>query len=342
MVTEAKIDSALKKLADVFLNELRVVGRSPHLGGWGQFIGQSNRSQVGLYGTSAGLISVSLAYGPDRIPRAAADYLAWLWNERDVPGSAGARNFALTARRAFFLMALRLCKHPNLEAVASDADRELRQRILPDGLFVGWQIDASTRGATGNDTATCLGILAYALTGSRTDIPPEIQRAATVLQARLDGAPSSNTGLRKFSLCALSLALDHTSLRPRIRQLISRSKLTPDTRGQDTLDFWDYDYKAAEGFVSRRDYFHVPADAIDILLACGLYVDKDQQHSALKLADEAANSFIESGLFFGGRDKATSLSQAWIALALKHSKLLLEAEANRKSDILSRFCSLWT
>src|ERR1700733_8068883 len=145
MLTEAKIDSALKRLADIFLNEMRLVGGLPQLGGWGQFIGQPNRSQVGLYGTWAGLISVSIASGPDRVPQIVADYLASLWNERDVPGSVGARNFSLTARRAFFLMALRQCKHKNLEAIASDADRELRERILPDGLFVGWQIDASAR-----------------------------------------------------------------------------------------------------------------------------------------------------------------------------------------------------
>jgi hypothetical protein len=328
MLTDAKIDSSLKKLADSFLKELRHVdGR---FAGWGQFIGEANRNQVGLYGTSAGLISISLGYGAARVPTPVVDYLASVWNDRNVPGTGGARNFALTARRAFFLMALRQCDHPTLRPIASEADRELRERILPDGLLVGWQIDSSKRAATGDETATYVAILAYALTGDKAKIPPEIQRAASVLQGRLEGAPSSNSGLRKFALCSLCLALDPASLRPKIKQWISRSKITQETRGQDTLDFWDYDFQAGDALVPRRDWLHVPADAVDILLASGLLGDKRQRLSALNLADEAASSFIGSGLYFGGREKATSLSQAWIALALKHSKRIIAAEASRK------------
>jgi len=330
MLTDAKIDSALKKLADSFLKEQRAIEGQSDFKGWGQFIGQANRNQVGLYGTSAGSICVSLAYGHSRIPVPVVDYLTSIWNQRNVPGTKGARDFALTTRRAFFLMALRQSKHPKLQAIASEADRELRERILPDGLLVGWQIDKSTKAATGSDTATCVAILAYALTGKKSDIPPEIQRAASVLQERLEGAPSSNSGLMKFSLCSLGLALDRTKLRPRIKQWIARSKITNDTRGQDTLDFWDYDYQVGEGLASRRDYLHVPADAVDILLASGLCSGKEQLLSALDLAEEAADSFIDSGLYYGGREKATSLSQAWIAFALERSKVLIAANAERK------------
>ncbi|MHC2624994.1 hypothetical protein ACVIW2_007026 [Bradyrhizobium huanghuaihaiense] len=330
MLTDAKIDSALKKLADSFLNEQRAVDGRSDFKGWGQFIGQANRNQVGLYGTCAGVICISLAYGHPRIPTQVADYLASLWNDRNVPGTRGARDFALTARRAFFLMAVRQSKHPQLQALAPEADRELRERILSDGLLVSWQIDKSTKAATGNETATCVAILAYALTGNKGDIPPEMQRAAAILQERLEGAPSSNSGLRKFSLCSLCLALDGLNLRPRIKQWIARSKITPDTRGQDTLDFWDYDFRVGEGLVSRRDYLHVPADAVDILLASGLSGDKGQHHAAVNLADEAADSLIDSGFYFGGRERATSLSQAWIALALEHSRALIAAKTDSK------------
>ncbi|AWL99261.1 hypothetical protein [Bradyrhizobium amphicarpaeae] len=330
MLTDAKIDSALKKLADSFLNEQRAVEGGSDFKGWGQFIGQKNRNQVGLYGTCAGVICISLAYGYPRIPAPVIDYLVSLWNDRNVPGTRGGRDFALTARRAFFLMAVRQSKHPKLQAIAPEADRELRERILSDGLLVGWQIDKSTRAATGNETATCVAILAYVLTGKKSDIPPEMLRAATALQERLEGAPSSNSGLRKFSLCALCLALDQGNLRPRIKQWIVRSKITQETRGQDTLDFWDYDYRVGEGLISRRDYLHVPADSVDILLASGLTGDKGQHLEAVKLADEAADSFIDSGVYFGGRERATSLSQAWVALALEHSKNLLAARSDRK------------
>lgn len=339
MLTAAKISSAQIRLADYFLNDLRQIegdNDCPNKAGWGQFVGQGNRSQVGLYGASAGIINISLAYPVDRIPDEVADYLTCLWSTRNSPGSAGARNFALTARRAFFLMALRLSGHEKLRALVSDADRELRERIQSDGLFAGWQIDKSNRGATGNETATSVAILAYALTGRREDIPPEIERAARALQARLDGAPSTNSGLRKFSLCSISLALSDRSLSANTRSLISQSRITPDTRGQDTIDFWDYDFKAESGSLSRRDYFHVPADAVDIMLACGHSADRFQCDAAVALADEAATHIIESGLYFGGREKATSKSQAWISLALHQSRGLL-LPTKTQGGIFNRF-----
>jgi len=235
-------------------------------------------------------------------------------------------------------MALRLTDHEQLRSITSDADRELRERIQTDGLFSGWQIDKANRGATGNETATSVAILAYALTGPREDIPPEIERAARALQSRLDGAPSTNTGLRKFALCSISLALAERSLSENTKLLISQSRITHDTRGQDTIDFWDYDFKAENGSSSRRDYFHVPADAVDIMLACGYSADRGQREAAVTLADETATHVIDSGLYFGGREKATSKSQAWIGLALQQSRALIEVPTKR-DGLLQRIVS---
>src|SRR5207249_9610073 len=106
MLDHAQADAALRTLADGFLRDLRPVNGSGEQG-WGQFVGQPDGRQVGLYGSSAGLIKVSTAYTHVRVPQAVVNYLARLWGERNTPGTSGARYFSLTARRAFFLMALR-------------------------------------------------------------------------------------------------------------------------------------------------------------------------------------------------------------------------------------------
>jgi hypothetical protein len=63
---EARTNSALKKLADSFLNDLRPINSTAHAG-WGQFVGQKAGTQVGLYGTCAGVVTVALAYGDNRV-----------------------------------------------------------------------------------------------------------------------------------------------------------------------------------------------------------------------------------------------------------------------------------
>jgi hypothetical protein len=330
MLTKARIDSALRKLADSFLGDVRAVDSDKS--GWGQFVGQPSGKQVGLYGTSAGLICVSLAYGPDHIPEACIRYLDALWQSRDLPGE-GSRNFALTARRAFFLMALRQSQHPRLLDLIPEADKELRSRLLPDGLFVSWQIDANSRAATGNETATSFAILSYALSAADSAIPPEIERAAQSLQTRVEGALPPNLGLRKFILSSISLGVRADGLKSAIKKQIAKSKITPESRDQDAIYFWDYSYKGAAGPLSRRDYLHAPSAAIDILLACGHGVSRNQRRLALKLAEEATDSIIDSGLYFGGREPATSKTQAWIASALQESKKLIDEEENPQSTM---------
>src|ERR1043166_7504163 len=98
MLSDPQISSILNKLADSFLREQRSMG--PNLCGWGQFVGQTTSTQVGLYGTCAGVISVSAAYGHTRIRDCVVSYLAELWQQRNAAGTQGAEYFALTARCA--------------------------------------------------------------------------------------------------------------------------------------------------------------------------------------------------------------------------------------------------
>ena len=327
---EARTNSALKKLADSFLNDLRPVGSTQAHAGWGQFVSQKTGTQVGLYGTCAGVITIVLAYGDSRVPNQAVDYLVRLWEQRDSVATEGPRYFALTTRLAFFLLALRLAAVPAFTRILPEVDAALRGRLVQDGMMRSWEIDAARRAATGDEFSTAMGILAHSLTTpTKTEIAPEVQRAADALQKRLEGSASVNVGVRKFCLAAVTTALEDKAVTRTIRRMVRSNVSREHNRDQDSLYFWDYLYRGPEGDTSRRDYFHVPSIALDLLLAFGSVAAESQRVSARQLAETEIDAILTSGLYHAGRELATSNNQAWIALALSKAKSIGQRETRR-------------
>jgi hypothetical protein len=325
MLTDAQISSILNKLADTFLRDQRATGPAPC--GWGQFVGQTTSTQIGLYGTCAGIITVSAAYGHTRVPDCVVPYLTELWQQRSAAGTQGARYFALTARCAFLFMALRQSRHPALARIMAELDRELRNRILNDGLFVGWRVDANNQSVTGDEYSSALAVLAYGITAlDSNDIPPEIRRAAETLQVRVEGSPPRNVGVQKFYLAAITIALDRNRISRKTLRLVRINKAGERSRDQDSLYFWDYSYLGPTGLTSRRDYFFVPSVVVDILLASTSVAGRFQKLAALDVAGADATPIISSGLYFGGRELAASNNQAWMSLALLRTRFLISVD----------------
>jgi hypothetical protein len=339
MMDQAQTNRALEKLADSFLQDTRTVSESQS--GWGQFVGQTGGTQVGLYGTCAGTVVVATAYGHTRVPQPAVAYLIQLWNDRNVAGTNGARYFALTTRLAFCFMALRHSAHPSLASTTMEIDHELRGRILNDGLLVSWQIDSETKSATGDEFSTAIAILAYGLTAkNRNGVPAQIHGSAESLQSRIEGSAPLNLGVRKFYLTAVATVLDRKHLSRSIKRLVRLSKVHQHSRDQDSLYFWDYSYLGPEGKISRRDYFHVPSDAVDILLACTSVAGLFQKLAALDLVAEDTKSILDTGLYFAGRELAGSNNQAWISLALLKARSLATADTPVNRRILKYFSGI--
>jgi len=335
MFDEAQKNRAVERLADSFLQDIRTLSTGGHAG-WGQFVSQPQGFQVGLYGTCSGIITVSAAYGHDRIPPKAVSYLSDLWQERSNTGTSGARNFALTARRAFFLLAIRYSGHPAFAQLMVDAERELKDRMLSDGLFVSWQVDHQ-RPTTGDEFSTALAILAYSLTArEQRYIPQHIRYAAESLQKRMEGATPPNVGVKKLYLAAVTTTLEPKYISRHTRRLVQLSRPDERNRDQDSSYFWDYWYPKSDRLVSRRDYFHVPSDAVDILLASGSVSRQLQKLAAIDLATEDVTTAINRGLYYYGRELAASNNQAWMVIALSRARLLSEADT-RFNRFFSRY-----
>ena len=85
---------------------------------------------------------------------------------------------------------------------------------------------------------------------------------------------------------------------------------------------------------------HVPSTAVELLLASATEPSNERREKAMTLAKNVVDKINSQGAFYGGREIATSKSQAWIALALSRSKQLL-VPPPKKSWMSSAVRGLW-
>lgn len=312
----ADIEAAIQQLADVFLTDIRSHDATS---GWGQYLRTPSR-QIGLYGTCSGIICVSLAYGGGRIPNEVVEFINKLWTSRSAPGSDGARNHSLTARCAFLVLALRLANDKRLRTTQEEATTDLLTRSNTDGLFKPWRVNDKDQSHASSEVATALALLAYTLAPARPDLPNDLIRSATALQDRLTKRLLRNEGVKNLLVLAAGLTLKENRSSS-LAKMINQAPIHEADEGQDTLDFWDYSWPAATGPEQRRDYMHVPATAIELLLGTIAQRDERGREKASQLAQTIVGKILAQKLFYGGREIATSKSQAWIALALHRTKL---------------------
>jgi hypothetical protein len=134
-------------------------------------------------------------------------------------------------------------------------------------------------------------------------------------------------------LSSISLGVRPEDLKSSIKKQVANSGIAPETRDQDTIDWWDYYYSGIGGRLSKRDYLHAPSSALDLLLATSPGATASRRRAALDLADEVAQNIIDVGLYYDGRELAASKTQAWIALALSKSKALIEKNDQQSSKL---------
>jgi hypothetical protein len=322
MLTDGDINAAIRHLADAFLDDIRTDKLRKNRSGWGQYLRSTSR-QIGLYGTCSGIICIALAHGGERVPDVVTQYVNDLWNTREQTGSEGAKNFSLTARCAFLVLALRLANDQRLRSTQEAVTQELLSRINSDGLFKPWQIGQSETSHASSEVATSIALLAFTLAPGGHRLSDDLIGSAKALQNRLEQPRSSNEGVQQLILLAAVLALGTGAISKNLQKRLARTEIHVDGEGQDTLDFWDYSWRNFNDLEQRRDYMHVPSMAIELLLASATQLSNKRREKAMMLAKNVADKISSQCAFYDGREIATSKSQAWIALALNRSKQLI-------------------
>ena len=186
-----------------------------------------------------------------------------------------------------------------------------------------WQIDQSETSHASSEVATSVALLAFTLAPGGPGLSDDLIRSATALQSRLEQPRSSNEGVQQLILLAAVLALGSEAISTNLQRRLARTEIHVDGEGQDTLDFWDYSWRNHNDLEQRRDYMHVPSTAVELLLTSATEPSNERREKAVMLAKTVVEKISSQGAFYGGREIATSKSQAWIALALSRSKQLI-------------------
>jgi hypothetical protein len=340
MLDAASIDTAVQRLADGFLTEVRTARmEGPGLSGWGQFLNIPTTDQVGLYGTCSGMIVVSLAYGGARVPPNVVAFLAHRWNSRSNFGTKSPRDFALTLRLAYFYLALRISNIPTLGPMLGEVEAELQARQI-GGLWQDWRIDAHSGSHTASEYTAAFVILAHTLPVMCAGgaIPDQVPNAAERLQTRLQASEPRDAIGARVILAAIGSALPPSKVTRHTRALVHAELRRDNVHQQHLLRFFDHKYRDAIGEASRRDYSVIPYAGLEIILASTDASSFVGKVAGFQRADWVLSriSHAQPAFFTGSSDAIpASVDQAWVAIALVAGLRLLKSDKAFARVVLS-------
>jgi hypothetical protein len=164
MDTADRIWAAIGSIATAFDGQFQVEDNDCDCGGWGQFLdGPRPHRQIGLYGTSAGLLCLGLA-GRGTTPnckKAQQLFLKW-WNERAI-GYAQPR-FCQNARLAFSAMCMTNSGSEQLMPVARSIQQALLDRLaFNQGWWGDYYVSERVYDSTPRYLTTALAVLSLSI-----------------------------------------------------------------------------------------------------------------------------------------------------------------------------------
>ncbi len=326
MLKTTEISDLLNQLATLFEEALQApdqTGVPNDAHGWGQFLDATKpHKQIGLYGTSAGVMVLALAQrGNDLTSTRAWKQLDIYWKARSTPSEYSYEKLLQTPRLAFLNLALRLSNIPDARMVASEVENELLRRQLPSGLWGNFWISESDHDPIPRLFASALALLSISLLkNDPTQQDPRLSGPADALEK----AFMSKENLPTYQQAAIAAALLSTKVVPLQRNTMARLRQLALINSHALVEggayFYDYEYiDASDG--SKKfdsDFFIVPPELI-------LGISGFQYHSpsALRMLAEqiasrlGANIKSNSGGYLSpSEQRITSNNQAWAALFL--------------------------
>lgn len=299
----------IERIANAFAGSERLVDTAR--AGWGQFIGGANTNQVGLYGTCASLICYGYASrAPD--PRVVA-YLDDVWTS---PTPKELKYLSQTARLAFLVLALSVFPGGASKSTMDNAIAALKQRRLEHGLWPAWDVPGN-HNQKSNIVASSLALIALQKAAqSDSKLGAQLLQSANELAKQL---PSLDSGqpCPLLPLCAIGLTLGAKAA-PRIARVHMKREIRRE-RSTSEIEFEFIDYGVLQGEVLsyNRDYFYVPAVALQLALSSILAPSSVVAYeTADRLSERVIKAIGPNGFKREHSEYVASLDQAWVVWAL--------------------------
>lgn len=313
-------EQLLGEIATLFNEVIEDVGDKR---GWGQFLDAPRHHQrhLGLYGTSAGLVVLSMAGREISLDaKAALKFLEESWSNRQGDPAIRQR-LTQNLRLALIHLALRVGPTGNPRH-AQQVEEELLRRLLPGQGWGNYWVSPQEHDSVSRLLPTSICILAFALARNDNDpLPQSVMPAVDWIENQLE--ISTELPLRELAPAAAALlAAKGVNISEKSKRSIQALSLQSIPVGANEAYFYDYDFEInGDQLASSRDYFIVP---ISLFTAIAGY--QEGASDRLRLEAErilrALSTNLKSfrGFKNSGSERLASVDQCWAAILLRASK----------------------
>jgi hypothetical protein len=354
VIEAAELRALVDGLAKRFENRVHHTAAEREVGvsgasGWGQFLDDpTEQTQVGPYGTSAGLIVRVLANrGSDELAQQVALSVNTWWANRDK--DVERKQFAQTTRLAMMHLAIRLAAVPSTQTTISEMQTLLLQSIRPDGMWGNYLSPSHVQDPSPRLFATAIAILSFTLFLPPTEtVSDQLIHAATGLEAKLLG--TTQLPLLHFAAaCAAILSAKRTATDKRVLSRMRKVAYGTQPSLRDLgVYFYDYEYLDEKGDSKyHRDYFIIPTE---ILLGIAGFQPGAPVYLRVR-AELSLKTLIKNIRGFDGlyrpdnEQRVSSMNQCWVAIYLSLAAMHREraiASGALYGFIRQRPDSVWT
>lgn len=292
--------------------------------GWGQFIdGDRGHTQIGPYGTSAGLIVSALANGHVDLPanNEAVKELENEWNLYRKGESEQLKLFSQNVRLALVLLAVRMAG-AHFSKFADDIRSELIARQLSNGSWGEWWVSNSEHDERSRTLASSMVVLGLSLMapGKTGVCDVSVRWARNQSPLPMSGAGKSKLDSVMHTLAVVVNRQDNMSEFYRIL----RSSAWRDLMQEGdylAVHFYDYKWRVKKRLLHGREYVIAP---VNLLVGIATLQCKQRTMASLvglDLANAVALSMVsKNGLYIVGEGaRASSLNQAWASILVASS-----------------------
>jgi hypothetical protein len=317
---------SLNRIAEIFENGLQTLPvDSRELCGWGQFLDAPKRlNQVGMYGTCAGLIVISLA-GRSRSPtvlKAKEALLEW-WADRDNPSLYSHEKLVQTPRLAIFNLAARLSADQAPNEFTGDIENHFAKRQLPSLMWGNYWLSVHDHDQTPRILPTALSILSFTLSRDPNQaLPPFVLGAAEALENQLARERAIPECHEIAGLAAVVTARGDNANRATVKRLKRLAISVTSTWNEQAVYFYDLVHLVPNEEIATekyaRDFLIVSQEVFFVIAGLCEYAPNSArlraEASRRRLWDQVAENNYEYRPDIG--ERLGCMNQAWAAIVL--------------------------
>lgn len=337
MIDRDHITAALDTIAMKFEQQYQRDESNEDWGGWGQFLdGPRPHRQIGLYGTSAGLLVLSLAERDDTVCTVGAtNLLSNWWKER--ANGYGRIKFPQVPRLAFFALTLRNTPNEIARTIAGEVEEELLARVSSNGRWGDYWLNKNVRDGSFRYLSSALAALSLStLTSPSQKVLPCLAKTSEFLERTLATNRHLTPTERGLITAAIVSSLGSIQNRKAAKVMRAQAREPIGTLSQNYSYFYEYQYANPESLsvLWNRDLVFLYSE---IMLGIAGFLPNAPAELRLRaegILGRVLDNIAAEGSFRPIHEgRLSTVEQAWCAVLLA----LARNQAPRKSGTLGRF-----